>query len=899
VPNTTISNTVTTTVILGSAEYASAVTVEGTGAITPTASGANAVYGNSAGVSLTDYGQIYGASGTSGGAGVILGANATGATIIIQTQPSNDFYGRIGGGSGTTGNGGDGIDMKVAGTVDDYSIVNGGYSDDASGGVGIQALDGGTLGLYGVVGGGQSTYGAGGVGIELTGGTLIGGRNTGTTDATALLGGSAGGAGVTGGAGAILNDSTATLSWGSSLAGGGSPFDVAAGDRGGVGVDLTASTLTLDFGRLAGGESYHAGAGAYVRAGSTLISDLYANLGLVSTISGGFGPNGGAGVVVYSGGTLENNRSEIYGGAGFQGGSNGGKGGAGGAGVILEGTATVFSSGKIRGGIGANAVNGDYAHTNAGVGVDISGGGKLTLTAGYVHGGREGPYGPENGADAIDATGTSTDLATINIYSSAKVEGGYSNITNGGIGVQVGVDATLKNAGTISGGYANPYYADRKSVAGVGGIGVQLQGVNAYAYNQVGGSIQGGYGADESAGGSGVSLVGQGSVFKNDGTITGGNAYGQYLAITGKAGMGAVVGTGTTLDNYGTIDGGTGKQDSPSNDGVWVDGGTVNNFGSIASPSGMFGTAAYFGESRGTLVLETGGSLTGGVYAFRPGDAIDFQGLTYTTSGSPSNGTYEVGTPGNGTLAFTGNYTGENFVFTSIDGGLETQITLEASCYRRGTRIRCERGERRIERLREGDRVATWRGTFEPIRWIGRRSYTGWYARGNPEVLPVLIRAGALAEGIPTRDLWVSPGHAMFLDGMLIAARDLVNGESICQESWVEEVTYFHLEFERHEILFAEAASSESFVDDDSRQHFDNAAEYWLRYPDARFKPASFCAPRVEEGHKLQAIRYRLAARAGAVSRSRLRQTTIGPQAGHGSRKIDEIETMASRSNAC
>jgi hypothetical protein len=85
-----------------------------------------------------------------------------------------------------------------------------------------------------------------------------------------------------------------------------------------------------------------------------------------------------------------------------------------------------------------------------------------------------------------------------------------------------------------------------------------------------------------------------------------------------------------------------------------------------------------------------------------------------------------VGTPGNGTLAFTGNYTGENFVFTSIDGGLKTQITLEASCYRRGTGIRCERGGRRIERLREGDRVATWRGTFEPIRWIGRRSYSGW-----------------------------------------------------------------------------------------------------------------------------------------------------------------------------
>ena len=180
-------------------------------------------------------------------------------------------------------------------------------------------------------------------------------------------------------------------------------------------------------------------------------------------------------------------------------------------------------------------------------------------------------------------------------------------------------------------------------------------------------------------------------------------------------------------------------------------------------------------------------------------------------------------------------------------------------CYRRGTQILTNRGEVPIETLQIGDWVMTMSGTARPIRWIGRRSYSGEFVAGNLELLPILIREGALGEAVPRRDLWVSPRHAMFLDGMLIEARALLNDVSIRQAETVDELSYIHLEFEHHELIYAEGALAESFVGDEERSGFDNAAEYVMLYPDHQRVPARYCATRAVEGEALQAVRKRLA----------------------------------------
>ena len=193
-----------------------------------------------------------------------------------------------------------------------------------------------------------------------------------------------------------------------------------------------------------------------------------------------------------------------------------------------------------------------------------------------------------------------------------------------------------------------------------------------------------------------------------------------------------------------------------------------------------------------------------------------------------------------------------------------TTLTADGTpCYCRGTLILTDQGEVAVEDLRIGDRLLTRTGP-KPILWIGRRRYPGRFASNNRTVLPVLLKAGAIADGVPRRDLYVSPNHAMFLDGLLVPALSLVNGLSIVQVPTAVVIEYFDLELASHDIISAEGALSETFVDDNSRGMFHNAADHRARHPGLARKPALYCAPRLDDGEHLQAIRDRIAARAAA-----------------------------------
>lgn len=206
------------------------------------------------------------------------------------------------------------------------------------------------------------------------------------------------------------------------------------------------------------------------------------------------------------------------------------------------------------------------------------------------------------------------------------------------------------------------------------------------------------------------------------------------------------------------------------------------------------------------------------------------------------------------------------FTLLATEGSASSSATSSVSaqgtlCYCPGTLILTDAGEVAVEALRIGDRVVTRTGAARPIRWIGHRRHAARVAAGERTLAPVLIRAGALADGIPRRDLHVSPPHAMWLDGALIPAVALVDGVSVLQPPVAADVVYIHIELDSHDVLLAEGAPSESFVDDRSRAMFDNAASYRARYPDAKASPASYCAPRVEHGPLLEVARRRIAAR--------------------------------------
>ena len=144
-------------------------------------------------------------------------------------------------------------------------------------------------------------------------------------------------------------------------------------------------------------------------------------------------------------------------------------------------------------------------------------------------------------------------------------------------------------------------------------------------------------------------------------------------------------------------------------------------------------------------------------------------------------------------------------------------------CFLLGTRIKTTQGEVNIEELRIGDNVLTVSGETRPIKFIGRRKVsrerTGPWNGGGP----VKISRSAIDPKAPYSDLYVSPAHAIYIDGILIRASDLVNGVTIVADAKPEalSLTYFHIELDTHEAIIAEGLAVESYQRD-NLYAFDN-----------------------------------------------------------------------------
>ena len=348
----------------------------------------------------------------------------------------------------------------------------------------------------------------------------------------------------------------------------------------------------------------------------------------------------------------------------------------------------------------------------------------------------------------------------------------------------------------------------------------------------------------------GTLAVQPGDVFTNSGTVTvdaGGTLDIQYL--NGFANSGAVTDLGGVIEIGATVTG----------SGLI----SLSNGSVVELQAGATGGTISFASSTDTLKLDTadfGDTLQG----FATAGVLDLTSLGFTSGATATvAGTTLTVTDGGTMETFTlANAPGDTTKFyVYADGAGGTDIS-SIPCYCPGTLIQTVSGERPIEDLVIGDQVVTLAGEARPIRWIGRRGYTGRFAARNPDVLPVLIHAGALEDGVPKRDLMVSPLHAMFIDGLLIPASALVNGHSIATVKAVEQVEYIHLELDSHDVILAEGAPAESFVDDGSRGMFHNVAEYHSMHPDAVPAAPHYCAPRIEDGDALEAIRRRIAARA-------------------------------------
>ena len=173
-------------------------------------------------------------------------------------------------------------------------------------------------------------------------------------------------------------------------------------------------------------------------------------------------------------------------------------------------------------------------------------------------------------------------------------------------------------------------------------------------------------------------------------------------------------------------------------------------------------------------------------------------------------------------------------------------------CFASGTHIMTEFGDRMIQSLKIGDNVLTRDHGCQEIRWVGSRKM-----QAVGETTPIVIKKGTFHT---TRDLIVSPKHRMLFQGrqaelmfgqkqVLVSAKDLLNNDGVFQvaSGFVE---YFHMLFDRHEIIYAEAAATESYhpnyhslanVSDASRDEIFNILPELRSIPNAYGPTARTC----------------------------------------------------------
>jgi hypothetical protein len=140
-------------------------------------------------------------------------------------------------------------------------------------------------------------------------------------------------------------------------------------------------------------------------------------------------------------------------------------------------------------------------------------------------------------------------------------------------------------------------------------------------------------------------------------------------------------------------------------------------------------------------------------------------------------------------------------------------------CFVSGTYIQTPGGDVVVEELQVGDIVLTRDSGEQEIVWVGSRKLSGFAAN---KFAPIRISAGAFGDGLPNRDLLVSPQHRILVSDwraellfgaseVLVAAKYLVNDSSICVETRLDLFSYHHILFEKHETVFSEDLPTESF----------------------------------------------------------------------------------------
>jgi hypothetical protein len=609
-----------------------------------------------------------------------------------------------------------------------------------------------------------------------------------------------------------------------------------------------------------GGHGFQPGTDAFGEAGSDGGDGGKGGLGGIGGKggSGGAGGEGGSGIAPidapYDGGDAGNggNGGDAGDGGYGAGGGGGGRGGMAGRGALgttgPDGTAGMPSDGGD-GGDGGKGGDGGFGGGGGAGGAGATGGGGGT---------GQGVDGANGGAGGKGGDGGNGDFGAGGAGGGPGGNGGRAGATNAGVGSPG--DPGPGGSGGMAGlgGFGGGKGADGSN--GYAGPSAESTQVPPRAFGGAGGGGLGAGGAIFVADGGQLTVDGG---LINGGTVTGGaaggpdagpgSAYGSGIFIDGDTTVSLATPTGTTLTISNVIadeqgSGGIGKGTLAIGAGGTIDlaatntftGGVVIKGGTLElSAPGAAGSGQITFDASGdpTLAFDAANAPTNAIAGLGTGDFIEVLDKTLANdqyNGDASGGSLliDFADGGSVTLTIVGNYSQSNFPI------IDNQIAV--TCFVAGTAIQTPDGEVPVEQLRTGDMVMT-RTAAElqprPVRWIGRRRIQPARHPSPRDILPVRVRHGAFAAGVPHRDLLLSPEHCVFVDDVLIPVRLMMNGATILQDEPGGTIDYFHIELDRHAILLSEGLATESYLDTGNRGCFENTDSPTVLHPSFAIEP--------------------------------------------------------------
>ncbi|WP_339077654.1 Hint domain-containing protein [Acetobacter sp. AC2005] len=481
----------------------------------------------------------------------------------------------------------------------------------------------------------------------------------------------------------------------------------------------------------------------------------------------------------------------------------------------LGGTLTnsIMSGGELWVSSGGTANGVKDGSSGTAVGRAYVSGGTLenaTVSGGTVFVGQDGVFkdstlygsGTLANTDSANRTQDYANISAGGTASSITIEGGSLNVLKG-----ASVESSIASAGYIN---VN---------AGATGAGNSVAGAQAQL-NVLGGSV-----TDTQV------SAGQFNV-QDGGTATGVTVSGGVMKnVAGTVISATVLGSGSTNVVSGGVlsasmveSGGVINVDSASK---LVGATTISNGGQLVL-NGSAGSGDILLAGSSSLLTISGDTMpTNSIDGLKNGGRIDLVDLkTVTSVTTTSSGISFSGTNAEGNaVVFQLNVPNADSIGEKIvadgNGGFYYEV-----CFLSGSMIRTPDGDTAVEDIRIGDEVVAFdwqagKDVARPVVWVGKAHATVRAELPDDEAgYPVRILKNAIAEGVPYKDMLITPEHSLFFDGRFVPARMLVNGVSIFYDKSITSYDYYHVETAQHSVITADGMLTESYLDTGNRRTF-------------------------------------------------------------------------------